>query len=219
MVEDQGSLCGVCWRETPFITGLVCESCGVPLAGQSEQVEKCDDCMKVARPWCKGAAALVYKGNGRKLVLALKHSDRQDLAGPAGRWMARRGRELLTHDALLVPVPLHWTRLFGRRYNQAALLALSIARHTGLKCVPDALIRSRRTDVQDRKGVPERFENLRSAIETRTRHHHLFADRPIVLVDDVMTSGATFAAAAEAVKRAGCADVFVLALARVAKDI
>ena len=103
-------LCGACWRDTPFISGLVCDRCGTPLPGEDEgRAEYCDDCMTLARPWERGRSVLLYKDNGRKLVLALKHGDRLDLARPAGDWLMRAARPILKPDMLVAPVPLHWT--------------------------------------------------------------------------------------------------------------
>lgn len=119
------ALCGPCWAETPFVTGLCCDRCGAPLPGQGEPEAGvlCDDCMTIARPWSKGRAALVYKDKARRMVLSIKHGDRTDLTRSAGPWMARAGRDLIGRDSLIVPIPLHRFRLLRRKFNQAALLA------------------------------------------------------------------------------------------------
>ncbi|WP_116133169.1 ComF family protein [Tropicimonas sp. IMCC34043] len=219
IVGHEGALCGPCWRDTPFITGLVCDLCGTPLPGEAPKGPvHCDDCLKIARPWTRGRAAMTYGGNGRRLVLGLKHGDRTDLARAAAGWMATAGAALLQDDPLIVPVPLHWRRLFQRRYNQSALLARALAARTGLACCPDLLQRRRFTGSQDGKGIEARFANLASAIRVAPGRAALSRCRVIVLVDDVMTSGATFAACAEACLAAGTAEVRVLALARVSKD-
>ena len=96
----------------------------------------CDDCLTIARPWERGRAALLYRDNGRKLVLALKHGDRMDLARPAADWMVRAARPLFAPGMVVAPVPLHWLRLFTRRYNQAALLSAAIARSADLAISP-----------------------------------------------------------------------------------
>ncbi|MBD3679773.1 MAG: ComF family protein [Rhodobacteraceae bacterium] len=218
LVEEARGLCGACWRETPFIAGLACDLCGTPLPGEAGGIEHCDDCLTIARPWAKGRAALLYKDNGRRVVLALKHGDRLDLAIPAARWMAAAGRHILTPGALLVPVPVHWLRLARRRYNQSAVLAQALARQTGLKVLPDGLVRTRRTPVQDGMGRDERFRNLQDAIQPHPRRARILQGREVILIDDVMTSGATLAAATEAAHAAGATRVSMLALARVAKD-
>jgi len=219
LVETEFALCGRCWRETRFITGLVCDTCGVPLPGEDAgTTEHCDDCMTIARPWERGRAALIYRDTGRRLVLALKHGDRLDIARPAANWMVRAAAAIATPDALVVPIPAHRFRLLKRRYNQAAMLAGCVARRMGLQSCPDALIRHTMTRVQDGMTRDERFANMAGAIRAHPRRTTLMQGRPVLLVDDVMTSGATFAAATEACLEAGATKVDVLALARVAKD-
>lgn len=218
-VQSDFGLCADCWRDTPFIAGLVCDQCGIPLPGQdSDEHVRCDDCMTIARPWDRGRAAILYQGNGRSLVLALKHGDRMDLARPAADWMVKAARPILQPTMLVVPVPLHWMRLFRRRYNQAALLSRNIARSAGLEHCPDALQRRRSTGNQDGKTRDARFANLVGAFTVPKAREARVRDRDILLVDDVMTSGATFAAATEALFAAGARSVSVLGLARVAKD-
>lgn len=212
-------LCGTCWRQTPFITGLVCDRCGTPLPGEDEgRAEACDDCLVIARPWDRGRAALVYRDNARRLVLALKHGDRLDLARPAGEWLMRAAQPILREGMLAAPVPLHWTRLFRRRFNQSALLSRALAGAARLDHCPDLLLRTRRTASQEGRDREGRFANVAGAIRIHPRHRHRLAGRDVLLVDDVMTSGATFAAAADACLGAGAASVSVVTLARVAKD-
>lgn len=218
LVESDFGLCGSCWRETPFITGLVCDLCGVPLPGTSAGIEHCDDCLTTARPWTHGRAALTYRDAGRKLVLALKHGDRQDIVPSASLWMARAARPILSPDMLIVPIPLHFYRLLQRRFNQSALLARALARHTGLACCPDALIRTSYTPSLEGKSRDERFATLANVLSAHPKRSHLLPGRSVLLVDDVMTSGATLAAAAEACLAAGAREVCVTVLARVAKD-
>ena len=103
-VSDPGTLCGACWGKTPFIAGQCCDRCGTPLPGDDGSVACCDDCLRIARPWGRGRAALVYGDTGRSLVLGLKHGDRHDIAGPAGRWMARAAAALIRPDTLVAPV-------------------------------------------------------------------------------------------------------------------
>ncbi len=219
LVEEEFGLCPACWRETPFISGLVCDSCGTPLPGEDPgHPVHCDDCLTLARPWSRGRAALIYRGNGRALVLALKHGDRLDLARPAAKWLARAAAPLLAPGTILAPVPLHWLRLLRRRYNQAALLSRRLSALTGLPHVPDLLHRTRRTPSQEGRDRQGRFANLADAIVVTPRHRARISGRRVLLVDDVMTSGATLAAAAEACLAAGAAGVDVAVLARVAKD-
>lgn len=219
LVESNGGLCASCWRDMPFIRGAVCDACGAPLPGSDvEPGDHCDDCLSLTRPWSRGRAALSYRDAGRRLVLLLKHADRPDLAGPAAAWLEKSGKSALLPDTLLVPVPIHRARLLSRRYNQSAELCRALARRTGLPYCGDALIRTRRTVIQDGLGVDARFTNVAGAIRFNPRRQELLAGRRVCIVDDVMTSGATLAACAEACRQAQSGEVFVLALARVTKD-
>lgn len=220
LVESEFSLCGPCWRDTWFVAGLVCDLCGAPLPGEEEDgaTVHCDDCLRTPRPWQRGRAALIYKDNARRLVLALKHGDRTDLARPAARWMLQAARALLSPDLLVVPVPLHRWRLLRRRYNQAALLGRGIAQGAGLDFCPDLLLRPNRTAIHDGMGFEQRFANMASAIVANGARTRLARGRRILLIDDVMTSGATLGAAAEACHAAGAKEVLTLTLARAVKD-
>ena len=217
-VESDFGLCGPCWRDTPFIEGLCCDSCGVPLPGESDETEHCDACRSIARPWSRGRAAFVYRGNGRKLVLGLKRGDRHDIVRPAALWLARAAQPLLRENTLIAPIPLHWTRLLKRRFNQSALLAQALARRIDAAFCPDLLIRSVRTESLEGKSFEARFSTLGGAINAHPKRRHRMVGRHVLLVDDVMTSGATMAAAAEACFAAGACEVSALTLARVAKD-
>ncbi|WP_372578987.1 double zinc ribbon domain-containing protein [Ruegeria hyattellae] len=219
LVTSDFGLCGPCWRDTPLITGTICESCGLPLPGEVDghRIE-CDDCMQMPRPWQDGRAALTYTGRARKMILALKHGDRPDLARPAARWMVQAAGRMLQPGRLVIPVPLHWSRLLRRRYNQSALLATHVAGLKDLPTCPDMLLRSQATPKLDGKCREERTSLLTNAIRVNPRHAAGLAERDVVLVDDVMTSGATLTACAEACLCAGADHIFVLTLARVAKD-
>lgn len=218
-VASDFGLCGTCWRDTPFVAGLVCDLCGVPMPGDdSGDTVHCDDCLSLPRPWSYGRAAMVYGGTGRALVLALKHGDRLDLARAGAAWLHRAAAPILRPDMLVAPVPLHWLRLARRRYNQSALLAGGLARLARLDHCPDLLVRCRHTGTQDGRGREGRFHNMADAIVPHRRRGRRAEGRHVLLVDDVMTSGATLTAAAEACVAAGAISVSVLVLARVAKD-
>jgi predicted amidophosphoribosyltransferase len=219
MVESEFGLCAECWRDLPLISGPVCDACGVPvLVEDIADVAQCDDCRHIARPWRHGRAAMRYRGMGRKLVLALKHGDRQDIAVTAGTWLARAARPLIRKDTLLVPIPLHWSRMVKRRYNQSALLVRHLAPLVHRAGLLDALVRTERTRPLEQATFEERFGRLSGAIGFNPKRVDRMQGRHVLIVDDVMTSGATLAAAAEASHAAGARQVDVLALARVCKD-
>jgi predicted amidophosphoribosyltransferase len=155
---------------------------------------------------------------GRKLVLALKHGDRTDLAKPAARWLARAAEPLIQEDTLIVPVPLHWTRMIKRRFNQSAILAEALASFVDRDYCPDLLLRQKRTPSLDGLGFEARFRTTDGAIKPNPAQVHRAKDRPVLLVDDVMTAGATLSACTQAAYSGGASHVCVLVLARVAKD-
>ena len=230
-LDDEMSLCGACWRQTPFILGLVCDLCGTPLPGdgpadggdrQGQPADGsrilCDDCMATPRPWQRGRALFSYRDNARRLVLQLKHGDRTDLARPMARWLAGIAAPVVTDDTVVAPVPLHWSRVLVRRYSQSALLARALAHEIGRPYLPDALVRLRRTPLLEGMSRERRFATLSDAIRPHPRRGSALAGRSVLLVDDVMTTGATLTATAEAAHQAGAARVQVLVLARVAKD-
>ncbi|WP_424985782.1 double zinc ribbon domain-containing protein [Microbulbifer sp. S227A] len=219
LVESDFGLCGSCWRQTSFVGGTVCESCGIALPGAHDghRVE-CDDCMGHPHPWSHGRAALVYEGRARQMILALKHGDRPEIARPAGRWMAQAARSILVPDMIAVPVPLHWSRLLKRRYNQSALLAQSVARTLGIEHCPDLLQRVKRTPMLEGKTPDQRFGTLADAIRIHPNRAARLRGRAVLLIDDVMTTGATLGACSRVCAANGAKDVRVLTLARVAKD-
>ena len=219
LTDADFGLCGSCWSQTAFIGGLICDSCGTPLLGDDDGARvQCDDCMTIARPWDQGRAVFAYSGVGRRLVLGLKHGDRTDLVPAVGRWIAQKTTEMRLLDPVLVPVPLHWTRLLKRRYNQSALLALAVGKVLDQPVFVDALLRPKRTKPLDGHSRDARFAALSDAITANPKQRDQIVGRNVLLIDDVMTSGATLAASAEALRVAGVAKVSIVTLARVVKD-
>lgn len=161
---------------------------------------------------------MTYGGVARKLVLALKHGDRHEIARAAGLWMAEKVEGVADHSAIAVPVPLHWRRLIWRRFNQSSLLAQSLARHTGMECCPDALLRPRATCTLDGRSRSERLAILNGALTANPRRAAAISGRTVLIIDDVMTSGSTLRDATRACRAAGVAKVSILVLARVLRQ-
>ena len=166
----------------------------------------------------RARAAVRYDNVARTLVHALKYHDRTDLAPTMGRWMARAGRELLGEADALVPVPLHWRRGWSRRYNQSGALAQAIGRQSGVKVVAEALRRVRATEQQIGLSRAQRASNVQGAFKVAADRMADIQGRRVVLIDDVLTSGATSDACARALLRAKAAQVDVLVFARVVES-
>lgn len=163
-------------------------------------------------------AIMRYDEHSRAPILALKHGDRLDLVPGYARWLARTGKEMLAGADLIVPVPLHPLRLWRRKYNQAAELARTLSRDCSKPVDTLLLIRKRPTPSQGAMpSAKARRQNMRSAFAVTEDRKPLVKGRAILLIDDVMTTGATVEACARALKKAGAAKVFVLALARVVR--
>lgn len=216
-VMEPFGLCLDCWRDTWFIASPLCTRCGAPLQGATDAAF-CDQCLGVPFAFDQARAATVYDGVARKLTLRLKHGDRLDLARPAAVWMQRVGAPLLARADLIVPVPLHWTRLLRRRSNQSAELARRLSAISGVPCAPDLLRRTRATGSQKGRSRADRRANLEGAFALARGRAHRIAGRRVLLIDDVFTTGATLSACAEALLAAGAAAVDALCLARVASD-
>lgn len=163
----------------------------------------------------RARAACVHTGVGRQLVTRLKYNDRTDLAPWMARFMARAGKQLIAEADAIVPVPLHWMRLWMRRFNQSAELARALATQTDLPMEAAALLRTRRTRQQVGLTANQRHTNVRGVFEVQDAQRIAVQGRHILLVDDVLTTGATVEAAARALKRAGAATVDVLTFSRV----
>jgi len=160
---------------------------------------------------------MAYGDFSRRIVLSFKHGDRTDTAPALGRWLVRAGAGLIADADLIAPVPLHWTRLFARRYNQAALLAGVVGGVSGIPVVQDLLVRRRKTPSQGRMGWGQRRRNVQGAFRVSPARRDGFQGRRVLLIDDVLTTGATVTACAKTLLKGGAGAVDVLTLARVVR--
>lgn len=207
------ALCSDCWSRVSFIRPPLCDRLGIPMPFAAGDVMV--SAAAAARPpeYDRARAVARFDGLMRDLVHDLKFRDRHNARSLFGRWLVDAGRDLLRDAEVVVPVPLARMRLLGRRFNQAALLAQEIARRTGKSYEPLALVRTRRTDPQVGLTRRERRRNVSGAFVVPEARKPTILGRRVVLVDDVITTGATVDVAARALKRAGARSVDVLALA------
>ena len=213
------ALCPVCWSGLPLIERPYCERLGIPFTYDHGPGVLSAEAIADPPAYGKARAAARYEGSAVDLVHRLKYGDRVEIAALLGRLMARAGRDILDGADLLVPVPLHRFRLWRRRFNQSALLAVEIARLSGVAHDPFLLERRRSTAHQVGLSRQERARNVQGAFRVPEHRRIELKQRRIVLVDDVLTSGATVEAAARVLLRAGAANVDVLTFARVASPV
>jgi ComF family protein len=213
-VDGEG-VCADCWAKLSFIAPPFCPRLGIPFVYDPGPDMLSMEAIANPPAYTRARAAVRYDDVARTLVHALKYQDRTDLAPPMGRWMARAGQELLECADVLVPVPLHWRRGWSRRYNQSGALARIIAQQSGVRVATEALRRIRPTAQQIGLSRPERASNVQGAFKVAPDRQHLIAGRRVILIDDVLTSGATVDACARALLRAKAAAVDVLVFARV----
>lgn len=228
-VEQQGMVAAAAWGRLRFVAAPQCQRCGVPLGIAFEDVSQagndsphpdlqCADCLSDPPPYVAARSALVYDEASRKLVLGFKHADQTYAVKTFLPWLHRAGGEFWPLNPLLVPVPLHRWRLLRRRYNQAALLGLGLSRAYGAACIPDLLQRVRATPTQGHLKAGARARNVAKAFAVDPRHADKLKNRPVVLVDDVLTTGATVRECTDVLLKAGAASVYVLTIARAVKN-
>jgi ComF family protein len=213
-VDGEG-VCANCWTKLSFIAPPYCPRLGIPFVYDPGPELLSMEAIANPPAYARARAAVRYDDVARTLVHALKYQDRTDLAPAMGRWMARAGRELLEEADVLIPVPLHWRRAWSRRYNQSGALARIIERQSGVKVASEALRRVRPTQQQVGLSRSQRASNVQGAFKVAADRSADIAGRHVVLIDDVLTSGATVDACARALLRAKAASVDVLVFARV----
>jgi ComF family protein len=215
-VGSAGTLCASCWGAIGFLGEPCCACCGAPFEFALSGAAVCGACARRQPPFARARAAMRYDEASRKLILAFKHGDRLHLAPALGVWLRRAGAGLIAEADVIVPVPLHWTRLFARRYNQAAVLAQALRPPGGPPLGADWLIRRRRTPSQGKRNAAARERNLKGAFALQPGRS--VKGKRVLLIDDVFTTGATVGECARVLRRAGASAVDVLTLARTVRE-
>jgi ComF family protein len=202
------------WNRITFLDGPVCDGCGAAFAYDAGEI-RCALCQARTRAFVRARAACLYDEHSRDLILKLKHADRTDLSGLFARWLSRAASDLLDEAQAVVPVPMHPARLFKRRYNQAAEIARPLCAMAGRPYLADVLVRRRDTDSQGGKSATGRRRNVAAAFAVPEARRHRVAGRKLLLVDDVLTTGATAEGCARALLAAGATQVTLAVVARV----
>lgn len=214
MVGEHRGVCPACWTTLRLIERPYCEVLGLPFSHDLGAGILSADAIAHPPVFERLRSVAIHDGIARSLVHGLKYSDRTDLAPMMAAWMVRASDGAVTASDAIVPVPLHATRLWGRRFNQSAELARAIARISGKTYLATALVRTKRTAQQVGLGATAREDNVRGAFSVTEAGKSAVFGKRLVLVDDVYTTGATVSAATRALKKAGATDVTVLTFAR-----
>lgn len=215
----QGGLCTACWEGITFISAPLCARCGVPFPyGMGAESAECMPCLTSAPPYAKARAVFSYDDGSRRLITRYKYNDRTHATPMYAAWLARAGAELLAEVDVIIPVPLHRWRLLRRRYNQSALLAAGLARQTKKPVRMTALLRTRHTPQQVGLTREQRRQNVEDAFAVPSRELEKIMGKTVLLVDDVLTTGATLESCTRALLDAGVSTVYVLTLGRTVDD-
>lgn len=216
---DPATLCSACWRETKRISRPFCERLALPFSLDPGLDTISPAALAHPPRWDRARAAVLYEGPATQLVTGLKFGDRLEVAPFLAAEMARAGVDILRDADALVPVPLHPRRLFQRRFNQAAVLAHGVSRRSSVPVLVNVLRRVKATPPQIGLTKEGRARNVVGAFAVPAAKRAAITGQRLVLVDDVLTTGATLEACARVLRRAGAASVDVLVYARVGEVI
>lgn len=227
IVDAPGMISSKAWASLRFVAAPCCVSCGVPFDIDSEAPEgvsdelsyqKCAVCIATPPLYTEARAAVVYDEQSRNLILAFKHADQTHLTVTFTPWLETLLIQNQWMIDYIIPVPLHWTRLFKRRYNQSALLAHSLSQSTKIPALVNCLKRMRATDTQAHLKVKDRHENVKNAFDISLPKGVTLSSKSILLIDDVYTTGATIHECTKTLFNAGVKAVYVVTLARAVRD-
>lgn len=211
-------LCLACFSGVEWISAPQCACCGTPFAMPMGEGTLCGYCVAQRPAYASARSAMSYDEVARALVAGFKYRDRTQHAPMLARWMQRSAFDTLSQCDLIVPVPLHWRRLFQRRYNQSWLLAQQLGNLTAKPVLADGLLRVRHTPPQASLGRTERLQNVKGAFRANHRHALALRGKVVALIDDVMTTGATIDACTHALMQAQVRAVHVITLARTLRE-
>ncbi len=223
LINTPHSLCSTCWKDISFIDAPFCTCCGLPLPYDDALSGKkilCGTCSQKKTYFSKARSLLVYKKLGRQFVLNLKNTPSSPSFPLLAKWLINTANQLLNdsrpEDIYIAPVPLHWTRLIKRGFNQSAKLAQAIHKtYPSSILALDLLIRNQRTPSQGHLNRSDRIKNVANAFSINPKFTSTLRGKKILIVDDVMTTGATVDACAKTLKKVHPKEIFVLTIARV----
>lgn len=214
-VTEHHALCIPCWKACTFLSSPWCNACGWPFPYAPSGQTLCLSCHRQSPLFTQCRSALAYQEGSRGFILKFKQGDATWLAPGLSQLMMRAGQDILSQTDVLVPVPLHWKRLFWRQYNQAFLLSQQITRRTHIPTRTDLIKRCSSTRKQGHQSRKQRYENVRGAFAVPAGQEAFLQGKRLTLIDDVLTTGATLNECARVLLGAGAKEVRALTLARV----
>lgn len=207
-IDGTGLFCPTCWKDLTFIQKPYCTCCGLPFPIDLQEEMLCHHCQKELPAFHEARALFVYNDIIRRPILRLKHHDQTQYA----KIFAKLLVNVIDPVDYIIPIPLHWTRLFMRQYNQAGLIAQHLGAFSGIPVLHNTLVRNKRTQSQKKQSRVQRFLNLKSAF--MLKDPALLEGKRILLIDDVMTTGSTLHEAAFALKKAKVKSIQCWSIAR-----
>lgn len=214
VVHEDNSLCSECFEQISFITKPYCQHCGMPLDGKISDDMYCVHCLNEKHIFRYARSAIKYDEYSKKLMLDFKFYDHIENRILLSKWLNLAGRDIFKEGVdLIIPVPLHFTRMFVRKYNQSAILARELSKQTGVKAEYKVLVKTKKTIPQVMCDSKQRMKNVKNAFAVK--NFDLIKGKRIVLIDDVFTTGATLKECAKTLKKAGAKSVDALTVARV----
>lgn len=217
IIDSRQILCDECYDKICFITGVKCYRCGCPLStDESDEKLLCGSCLEKRPVYDQARSAFIYDSFSRNAILRLKYSDRTDLRRFFVHFMLKAGYELFDKTDIITPIPLHWRRKLKRKYNQADILGELLAKKLGKPYHSYLLKRKRNTIAQEHKTAKDRLQNVKGAFQINKPD--LVKGKTILIIDDVLTTGATVNACAKELKKSGAKTVYVLTIAMAIKE-
>jgi ComF family protein len=213
-VHENGSICAKCWSDINFITNPQCNICGFPFDFEVSADALCSGCIKTKPSFSKARAVFIYDDASYNMIKSLKYHDKTENCAAYARWMSRVGSEMINDTDIIIPVPIHFSKLILRKYNQAALLAHGLAKTSNKKILSNAIIRKKNTKSQAEFSYKERFNNIKGAFKINSEYLDALKNKNRLLIDDVITTGATVEECTKMLLRAKVAKVEVLTLAK-----
>ena len=213
-IDKNGNVCAKCWGDISFITDPQCNVCGFPFDFEMQEGSICAGCTKNMPHFSKARAVFLYDDSSYRMITSFKYNDRVENRLAYARWMVRAGAGMLHEADLIIPVPLHFFKLIMRQYNQAALLAHELAKIVDKQVLANAITRKKYTKTQAVFSHKGRFKNIKGAFQINPKYQNLIANKKILLVDDVITTGATANECAKILLKSGAGRVELLTLAK-----